>query len=77
MPFSKAALDESVLSLVGTKSVKPWGGGELCGVEYKDWKKWKSVAVNLTVAYFLDGISRSKMPNVHYDSPLPFAPTKS
>ena len=53
VPFSKAALDESVITLAGTTSVEAWGRGEFGFPNYTDWKKMNGSALTWTVADFV------------------------
>jgi hypothetical protein len=78
MPFSRAALDESVISLVRRENlVEPSNRGELGGPTYEEWKRMNGMAITSTVSVFLDALRHSRIPDLRYDPPLPNSPSPS
>ena len=79
IPFSRAALDESVISLVRrTNTVEPSGRDDLVGPTHEEWKRMNGNANTSTVSEFLDTLRHSRIPDLlRYDPPLPNTPSPS
>jgi hypothetical protein len=78
VPFSRAALDESVTSLVRRENlVEPSGRDDLLGPTYEEWKRMYGNANTSTVSEFLDALRHSRIPDLRYDPPLPNSPSPS
>jgi hypothetical protein len=78
MPFSRAALDESVTSLVRrTNLVEPSGRDDLVGPTYEEWKRMNGDANTSSVSEFLEVLRHLRIPDDRYDPPLPNSPSPS
>lgn len=77
MPFSRAALDGSVISLIRKARVEPWGQGELAGPTYKEWNGMNGNANTSAVSEFLESLRHLRFPLYRYDPPFPNSPSPS